>query len=112
VLHAINSGFNAPRLALGGLADAVSGMRAPSFALGGFVDAMSNIMPSSPGFAAGGVVTAGSAGGSGATHVLNLTIGNETVAIQTDAQTLAQVARVARQGQMLSAGKKPGWFGG
>jgi hypothetical protein len=95
LLDAINSGFNAPRYALGGL-----------------VDALSNIMPSSPGFAAGGLVTAGAGGGSGGGGAVHLHFGNETIAIPTDAQTLAQVARAARQAQTLSAGKKPGWNGG
>jgi hypothetical protein len=79
-----------------GLLDAMSGgFSAPRFALGGPV-----------GFAAG------AGGGGGTTHVLNLTIGNQTVAIPTDAHILGAVERAARGADMLSAGRRPGWNGG
>jgi hypothetical protein len=94
LLQAINSGFNAPR-----------------FALGGLVDALSNIMPPGPAFASGGLVTASASAvsGGGAVH---LHFPHETVAVQTDAQTLAQVGRAARQANLLSAGRKPSSIGG
>jgi hypothetical protein len=63
LLHAINSGANAPR-----------------FALGGLVDALSNIMPSGPSFAAGGLVTAGAGGGGGQAPV-HLHLGGQTFAL-------------------------------
>jgi hypothetical protein len=88
LLHAINNGFSAPRFALGGLVDALS----------------------SPAFTSGGLVTASaSAGGGGAVH---LHFPHETIAVQTDAQTLAQVGRAARQANLLSAGRKPSSIGG
>lgn len=98
LLHAINNGFNAPR-----------------FALGGLVAALSNIMPPPPAFASGGLVDfgwAGTGGSAGVGGTLHLHFGHETFAIRTDAHTLGQVTRAARQAQLLSAGRKPGWVGG
>lgn len=93
LLHAINNGFNAPR-----------------FALGGLIDGLANIMPAGPAFASGGLVTAGGGGsaGGGAVHVHF-----EGAYLPPEHPNVVKsLNRDARQAQMLSAGRKPGWVGG
>lgn len=96
LLHAINSGFNAPR-----------------FALGGLIDGLANIMPPPPSFAFGGLVAGGgpSIGWGGGGAAVHLHFGSETVVIQTDRQTARQVERAAQREKMLSAGRKASWWG-
>lgn len=112
-LDRLNHGFadgglvnTVPRFALGGLVELGRiADRIGAYALGGLV-AVPDLSTPMPSFAGGGLVAAG-AGGS---HV-HLTLDGQTYHLHADDRTAASLERAARQRQMTSAGRKPGWYG-
>lgn len=84
--------------------------RLQHFSLGGLVDRLSVHPGSAMHFASGGPVLASSA--DGASHILNLTIGNEHFAgLITPSDVFDKLSRHARSSAVRSAGRKPSWYG-
>jgi hypothetical protein len=86
---------------------------ARGFSLGGMVDALGHALTPAPlMLAAGGPVLA-PASGSGPTHVLNLTIGNEEFrGLMAPGAVYDRLARHARSSAVSSGGRKPSWYTG
>jgi hypothetical protein len=95
-----------------GLFRALNEMRIPrnafrGFNMGGLVTAIgSSMLPPLPGFADGGLVTAGA---QGRPVVINLGGGQVLTATATDAE-VRRLERAAVKSSLRSAGRKPTWY--